>query len=480
MELFKKSPVLWAAAGAALFYYVPLGTFFRINSLIFLVCVISLFRAVAVVAGTKTRIFRVFHIMTLSFSIGMMIGISANPQMAHLGVKPERVVGISGILDTDPRTFYDGRGMSDLNLIRVMSLGNIRTSARGTIVVFFPEESMLRLKEFGRGAEVYIEGSVLKTTGPKASFRARAVHINKPANELEQMRTGIRIRIIDHFSRFRWGGLALALLLGFRENLDSAIAGQFQAAGCSHILALSGMHLAIVAALLAFLLKKPLGLRASAIVSALCISVYVYVIGDQASLIRSAIMYLLGTAGILYALPKKPLLFLGFSFLIQIIGWPDSGHSVSFILSYLALAGILLLSGPVYNLIRGWIPDAVAQPLAASVGAFIATSTSVVLFFGILRPFGIITGLCIVPVTTLFMIGAFIFLASRGMIPFMDTMMDFLYRLLDWMTVESARVPGLHTRAVVLVFVASAVAAAGICIVSVRTEQLRNHCESFD
>jgi competence protein ComEC len=62
------------------------------------------------------------------------------------------------------------------------------------------------------------------------------------------------------------------------------------------------------------------------------------------------------------------------------------------------------------GLFAGKVPDIILQPLSASCGAFLATAGVTGFSFGIIVPSGIITGLILVPLTTVFMIGSMIWL----------------------------------------------------------------------
>jgi competence protein ComEC len=393
------------------------------------------------------------EIHTAAFCLGLALGLGAGgavPRGLNLGLPAETLTGLSGILLNDPRTLADGRGMAQLSLKTAADSRGTRVSAGGRIAVFFPDEAMPRLKDFGRGSLVYIEGRLV--SGENPLFRASSVHITKAAPALEQFRTGLRQGITERFTGGsggrgkNWGGLALALLLGIRDNLDTELAGVYQRAGCSHVLALSGMHLAILSSLIAFFLKRPLGLKAAAITGALFILLYVFLVGSQPSLNRAALMYLLGTLAVLGALPKKPGYLLGLAFLIQIVIWPDSGLSVSFILSYLALAGILSIGEALVQIFRGLVPKVLLQPLAASLGAFLATAAATAFFFGVLRPAGIVAGLIIVPLTTLFMIGAMAWFVLGFLSPFLASLLgsglSLLYTLMDRVVSLAARLPG--------------------------------------
>ncbi|MDR1411130.1 MAG: ComEC/Rec2 family competence protein [Spirochaetaceae bacterium] len=399
----------------------------------------------------------------------------------RLGLEEGRIIGIAGKLSEDPRLAADGRGMGKIELEYARGKGGLRVSARGGVAVFFPDEALAGLRSFGRGSGIYVEGDMAGGRGGPL-FRARAVHITTEAPALEQFRTDLRLNMAEKFSRHRWGGLSLALLLGMRDNLDTQLAQSYKDAGCAHVLALSGMHLAIVSAVLAFFLKKPLGLRAAALSGALFIVAYVFLVGVQPSLARSAIMYMLGALSLLGAFPRKAPFLLAAAFLLQLLIWPSSGDSLSFILSYLALAGILFTGEAVHSLFRGLLPEIVSQPLSASLGAFIATSPVTAAFFGIIQVSGIIAGLVIVPLTTLFMLAS---MAEPllSLVPFLgraaDWALSLLYLVLENLVGTAARIPPLRVSAAPPVLALAVLLALAVYLLNSRLAARRNRIGPF-
>ncbi|GHU74434.1 competence protein ComEC [Spirochaetia bacterium] len=425
---------------------------------------ISLFRVPAqgggvFIAPQRARFFRHWGLYITAFSAGLVLGIGVSGNVSRhisLGLPAEKVIALQGTLLDDPRALSNGFGMAYLDLEKSTGTGGVRTSAKGKALVFFPERSIGALKEFGRGSGVYVEGNF--TDQGNSLFRASAVHVYRPASALEQFRTGLRQELTRRFTgntaaqgagggAASWGGMALALLLGIRDNLDTDLARAYRDAGASHVLSLSGMHLAVISALIAFILKGPLGLKASSLVGAFFILLYVFLVGSQPSLDRSVIMYLLGVLAVFGALPRDPVSLLGLAFLVQIVWRNDSGFAVSFILSYLALWGILRIGEGIHELWQGKIPEPVLSPLTASLGAFIATAAVSVYCFGELRPIGIVAGLLIVPLTTVFMIGAMIWIALSFCVPVLTVPLGMglsvLYRALDTLVGFAARAPGL-------------------------------------
>jgi competence protein ComEC len=479
----KVSPVLCAALGAVPAFYVTGALPVPVRGrwvLILLLCIVALASLCRVLAlgwgspshGPSRRAARSLHRRVLALAAGLILGIAAAASLEtapRLGLPVETVRGIAGVLEEDPRESANGRGMGRLALRRVTGAGGGRATARGQVLVFFPAEALPRLRDFGRGAEVFVEGDFAQGDGAFGGgplFRARSTHIVSPAPAWEQRRTGIRLTLLEKLEGHVWGGLGAALLLGVKDNLDGDLAKKYQAAGCSHVLALSGMHLAIVAALAAFFLRKPLGLKAASIVGSVLILLYVSLVGVQPSLERSAIMYLLGAAAVVGFLPRQPLSLLAMAFVIQIALRPSAGNSLSFILSYLALAGILTVGEFLHALLRGRVPEFLAAPLSASVGAYLATQT-VVTVFGVIRPVGLLAGLVIVPLTTVFMLGVIAFLPLSFIAPFLARFLGMglalFYALLDRVVSLAALAPGLVANGWVRELVLTLLA-AGLCL----------------
>jgi competence protein ComEC len=367
--------------------------------------------------------------------------------------------------------------------------GAIRASAAGELPVFFPEENAGLLREFGRGAVVFAGGNLRPASRETGDwlFSADSLHVVKPAPALERFRTGLRLDLIRRFdaeSAGSWGGLALALLLGIRDNLDSGLSARYRDAGCSHVLALSGMHLAVLAGIIAFALTKALGKKPAALAGALCITGYCFIVGPLPSLTRAALMYLLGTVAVLGALKRETLSLLGMAFLTQLLISPGAAVSPSFILSYTALAGILSAGTALYNIGRGRAPPFLLGPLSASAGAFLATAPVTALFFGILRPVGILSGLFLVPLTTVFMLFAIAWLVLNLISPALSTAaavpLSLLYSLMEKTVSLAGRLPGLAAPSPLPVLVICA--GLWICIIwfAYRRQLTRNRLSAFD
>jgi len=491
LERFLPAPLLCLAFSTAAGFYFLASCALSLSAAVIILSLaaLCLFRVLASVCR-ENRLLQLTSICSTALAAGLMLGIcaaGAGRTSVHFGLVTDRITAVEGFLLEDPRIISNGKAVVSLSLRKCAADGGVRASSKGEITVFFPQENAGRLREFGRGAEVFAEGSLRPTNGQGVfesgwTFSANSLHVVKPAPAIERMRTGIRLGLIKRFEGKNWGGLALALLLGIKDNLDTNLAVLYRKAGCSYILALSGMHLAVLAALIAFFLKKPLGLKAASIAGAAVICLYCFIVGPMPSLNRAALMYLLGAAAVLGALPKKPFPILCLSFLIQIIISPAAGHSVSFILSYLALAGILIISPLLYSLFAGKAPDFILRPLSASCGAFIATAGVTDFYFGVIVPMGIFTGLVLVPLTAIFMIGslAWLVLDIFSFSGFLNIPLSLLYRLMEGVVTLAGSIPNISAGKPSFILTFSLVLTLLIAVFEYRQRWARLKLQPFD
>jgi len=505
-------PVSAALAMAASYYTYPLiisfssGLYLLLCLLFVLVLIDGFLRTVNCLPGEKLRLLRRSGILVTAAAVGFSLGIAARrslPGSVEMGLDAENVTAISGVLREDPRFLQSARnagsgsGMGVIELSGCAGRGGLRASARGNVTVFFPSESIGALKEFGRGCEIYADGAFSirsQDSGRGASFNAVSVHIAKPAPTVEIFRTRLRAALLERlvYNSRRgqavkppvWGGLASALLLGVRDDLDTELSQGFRNSGCTHILALSGMHLAILSGILAFLIRKPLGIRWASLAGAIFVLFYVFVAGSQPSLVRAAIMYLIGTFAVWGLLKARPLPLLCMAFIIQLLFQSETGVSFSFILSYLALLGILTLGEAVRDLFRGRLPELLGAGLSASIGAFVLTAPVVAFYFASVRPIGILAGLVAAPVASVFMVLSLAALAA-GFLPFpvwniINFALTWIYRFLESFINLTGRVPGFSTSDPIIALVFPLLFCLLIYFLHALDSRYRNSIASFN
>lgn len=170
-----------------------------------------------------------------------------------------------------------------------------------------------------------------------------------------------------------------ALLLGNDTNLDTEFREGLTLAGLSHIIALSGTHVAIIALLIAALLFPLylLGYRKGALIlSIIALAFYALLTGMSASVVRSVIMASAVMIAVLSDRAVNSLNALCFAAIVILCFRPHDIFSPGMQMSFMAVASILLLANalnPVYQRRRLLYTSAgiVSTIIAAVAGTWI-------------------------------------------------------------------------------------------------------------
>lgn len=182
------------------------------------------------------------------------------------------------------------------------------------------------------------------------------------------------------------GALIVAVLLGDRNALPTSISTDFRRTGLSHVLALSGLHLSVLAVFLLRLLRR-LGLPRYLTFTAflLFLALYAAIAGFPLSLLRAAGMLLISEVGRLVRLRADPVTSLFVSITVIMLISPSAATDLGLWLSFLATLGILTTEGdgvkergsPLRTMLRG-----LRQVLVATCMALCFTSLLTALTFG--------------------------------------------------------------------------------------------------
>ena len=159
------------------------------------------------------------------------------------------------------------------------------------------------------------------------------------------------------FADTRTGPLLCALLTGNRSGLEREVSASFRAAGASHLLALSGLHLGFIYAMTRRVLALPgnapaVRLVRSLLVCFFCLG-YTLMTGASPSTVRALLFILLREASLL--LPGRRCSgeqALARALVIQLAIRPSVALNPGFQLSYTAMLGIFLL----YPRLRDFFP----------------------------------------------------------------------------------------------------------------------------
>jgi competence protein ComEC len=246
-------------------------------------------------------------------------------------------------------------------------------------------------------------GDYLRRTGAVGTLRATRLAVLPgapgPGADLE----AIRRAAADGLTRSMpepEAGLAAGILIGLRDHVDRELAAAFTTAGASHVVAISGWNIAIVASCVAAFGGR-LRRRRRAVLTGLAITAYVALVGPSPSVVRAAAMA--GTVLLSREIgrPGSAAAALGWAATALLLVDPSYVDDAGFRLSVLATAGIIAwastltawLRGPSPARIRGWVADVLGVSFAAQA----ATLPVILLDFGRLSLVAPAVNLVVVP-----------------------------------------------------------------------------------
>jgi competence protein ComEC len=182
--------------------------------------------------------------------------------------------------------------------------------------------------------------------------------------------------------------LARGFVLGEDDAIDAATVEDFRRSGLSHLLAVSGQNVALLA-LLAMPLLAALGipLRARLVWVLGLIAVYVPLAGAGPSIQRAGVMGALSVFATLGGRRASRLHALALAAAVLLALEPGIAADVGWQLSFAAVLGILLLAAPLREAIaarigtRGW-RRALAEGVAMTTSATLATAPLIAFHFG--------------------------------------------------------------------------------------------------
>lgn len=202
---------------------------------------------------------------------------------------------------------------------------------------------------------------------------------------LMRWREDLKVLLAETGVKYDTWAFLCATVAGDPSALDPENRMQFSQAGLAHVLALSGLHVAIIVALGAILLlplRLIVGRRAQSVVLLMLIWIYVGITGMSTSVVRASLMISLTLIAVSFNLRNSPLNALCVSALIIAVLDPAQVFTVGFALSFLAVAGILIFATHLTPGINRplWIRYPIGL-IAASVGATIFTAPVVAYCF---------------------------------------------------------------------------------------------------
>lgn len=202
--------------------------------------------------------------------------------------------------------------------------------------------------------------------------------------------------------------LLVGMLLGEKSFIPSHLKEIFAEAGIMHILAVSGLHVGIIAmALLALLSMLKLPKKFKLFILILILITYASITGFRPSVLRATIMFILLIGGKLINRSRNLNISLFFAAFLILLLNPLILYDAGFLLSFIVTFFIINLS-PILQGLLSKIVVWIKNPLAVSKAAWVGIFPLSAYFFSKVSIISIISNIFIIPLTGIAVILGFI------------------------------------------------------------------------
>lgn len=243
-----------------------------------------------------------------------------------------------------------------------------------------------------------------------------------------------RDRLLRRYTDMGFSGQSYAVLaamtLGDKSSLSDRLKEDYSVSGASHILALSGLHLGIIYAILSLIFLRRRWQIASQVLILLAIWTYVFIVGMSASVVRSAVMITVYSFVSLLNRNKMSLNTLAVVAVVILIVNPLYLYDVGFQMSFAAVFFIILFYRPVLNLMPGCVMGIpvirqIWQMMSVSLAAQIGVAPLIAFYFGRFSCYFLLTNIIVVPAATIILYGA-VLMAALSFVPYLQTLLSAL------------------------------------------------------
>ncbi|MCD4653499.1 DNA internalization-related competence protein ComEC/Rec2, partial [bacterium] len=275
---------------------------------------------------------------------------------------------------------------------------------------FIPAGHFARQKIYRTGMVTYPEFVHILSEGFRWSFRGLTGMIRMKAIKLLDS-LGQPVSYFKCVTVSDVQAVSKALLIGSRKQISPDINRTFREAGLVHLLAISGLHVGIIAAFLAFLLNYlPGTLTSRGLMNIICIWCYAAVTGGSPSVIRAVFLVSLYHLARMLHRPVSLLNCLAITAGVLLMFNPGWITDPGFQLTFTATMGIAVLY-PHFKRALSWISwHWFRNVLAVSLAAQIVTAPVSAIWFNRIGILGCLTGLPLIPLASLCLFTGIIFL----------------------------------------------------------------------
>lgn len=314
-------------------------------------------------------------------------------------------------------------------------------AAEGDIRAYFRKDSLATTLRYGDRLLIHGKADTTRRTIYTTSdhYIVTARDSSSPRAHSERLRMRLLHRMQQGPIGESEGGVAEAMTLGWRADIAPATQSHYRDAGISHLLAVSGLHVGLVAALAGALCfwipKHRRGKAVRAAVMLTAVWTFCVTSGMSPSTTRAALMFSLLIVSTIGERGTPSINILAAAAIITLMANPMLLMDTGWQMSYAAVAGILL-ARPLIALHRNWVWQAATVSLIATLSTLPVTIST----FHTMQPYFLIANVLIVPLAGVVLALSLAYMA----VPAAATAwpLEQILHAMEWLTAQVSELPG--------------------------------------
>ncbi len=417
-----------------------------------------------------------------------------NPSPAHLSaltMKPREHMEVVGIIADDPVILREGDRERELRQF-TLRVSAVRRAgewqrASGSVSVSWRAAQIVPQAEYGQ--EWKLRGILSRDSvrhsgfwaGPACRFRVdegdelllaegkgnRFIRYCLIARRIcaTRLEAGVENHPDSH-------GLVKAMLLGYRGDLSRGLREAFSVTGTLHVLAVSGLHVGILAILLIGLVRAcGISIHRSAWFMVPVLIFYAVLTGLRASAVRASIMAAVLVLASLFRRRPNALTAIAVAASLILVACPGQLVDAGFIFSFVAVIGLLILQprimrrwgvveklsepwalqGPPFLYRMGrWSVLALCGTAATSLAVWLVTTPLTIRWFHLCSPIALLGNLLVIPLAFVVILTGVLSVVLGALHPVVAEIFNHANRIfVEWLLLwvgGLARVPGGYFR----------------------------------
>jgi len=456
--IWKESPfirlIIPVIAGIACQWYWPFSLLFLWLLFAFSLLALLLFSLLPLSRQYRAQWYNGACIHAVLFATGGLLLFFQDIRHQQLNITSQYTAGKVVLVTIEEPLSEKDQSYKSIASVQAVFRGHSFSKASGKILLYFQKNSSVQHLHYGNQLLLYKALQPIKNTGNPGCFDYQRyctfqgilyqVYLKqgefvplKIENEnlFKKYLLSTREKIVALLKKYipgpREAGLAEAMLIGYKEDLDKSLVQSYSNTGAVHIIAISGLHLGLIYWLLMLICKPLANRKAGRIIQPLLIIAGLWlfscIAGNSPSVLRSAVMFTCVVTGSFFNRKTSVYNSLAASAFLLLCYDPFWLWDAGFQLSYAAVLSLAIFYKPIYNMV--FVPnrllDAIWKSVAVTLAAQILTVPVSVYHFHQFPNLFLVANLLAVPLSSIVIIGE-ILLCALAMFPILATGVGYL------------------------------------------------------